>query len=456
MTIKDQTIVTLNKVSPCMCLAKWTSVTLHLESGTTHSCHHPQAHKIPLDELKENVAALHNTQFKIEQRKKMIDGIRPVECEYCWNIEDLATSEVSDRFIKSSEEYSLNELDLILQSPLSNKIKPKYLEVSFSNKCNFKCSYCSADYSSAWSDEINKFGRYATDTGNKYQETFEEEVNPYIKAFWQWWPEIKNNLHTFRITGGEPLLSVSTFKILENLLKNPEPNLSLIINSNLGVPNILMNKFIDLAKQLISQKCVAKLEVYTSADTIGQQAEYIRFGFKNEVFWQNIEKILNIDEKINILIMCTFNALSVDSYIPFLEKITEFNKKFRTGQRVQPIVLDISYLRYPDYQTVRILPDSYVNKMLEILTYLEKNQWFLTQDKAGFSDYQIMKFKRIVEWMRVPITVDQKNELKRRFYLFFYEHDKRRNLNFVEAFPDLKMLWLECQILATNSIGHRS
>ncbi|MGZ3692489.1 MAG: twitch domain-containing radical SAM protein, partial [Pseudobdellovibrio sp.] len=64
-------------MSSCFCLAKWNTVTLHLESGTTHSCHHPRVHQIPAGELVGNPSALHNTQFKIFQREQMMKGIRP-------------------------------------------------------------------------------------------------------------------------------------------------------------------------------------------------------------------------------------------------------------------------------------------------------------------------------------------------------------------------------------------
>ena len=206
----------LNKVSPSFCLAKWTSVTLHLESGGTHSCHHPSVHKIPLNELENNPAALHNTEFKINQRKMMLKGERPPECEYCWKIEDLKNDQTSDRYLKSASEWSIYEFDNVVNGGLSPYFKPKYLEVSFSNNCQFKCSYCSANYSTAWEADLAKFGPYSNNAGKKTTITFEEDQNEYIAAFWKWWPEIKSNLHTFRITGGEPLVSPNTFKILEN------------------------------------------------------------------------------------------------------------------------------------------------------------------------------------------------------------------------------------------------
>ena len=38
-----------------MCLAKWTQVTLQLQTGHNHiDCHHPRTHKINVNEIKRN------------------------------------------------------------------------------------------------------------------------------------------------------------------------------------------------------------------------------------------------------------------------------------------------------------------------------------------------------------------------------------------------------------------
>ena len=84
----EKTKKQLDSVSPSFCLAKWQQVTIHLQNGHTHSCHHPQTHKIPLEEIKENPSALHNTEYKKQQRKLMLEGKRPDECSYCWKVED--------------------------------------------------------------------------------------------------------------------------------------------------------------------------------------------------------------------------------------------------------------------------------------------------------------------------------------------------------------------------------
>ena len=95
----------LNKVGSGFCLAKWDQVTMHLHIGHNHSCHHPSVHKIPVKEVERNPKALHNTIFKKYKRKEMLEGGRPSECDYCWNIEDNSNA-YSDRVYKSSEPWS--------------------------------------------------------------------------------------------------------------------------------------------------------------------------------------------------------------------------------------------------------------------------------------------------------------------------------------------------------------
>ena len=60
----------LDEVGCGMCLAKWTQVTMHLQLGHTHSCHHPRTHKISLNELKR-VAKSNENIFKY-----IIDAIK--------------------------------------------------------------------------------------------------------------------------------------------------------------------------------------------------------------------------------------------------------------------------------------------------------------------------------------------------------------------------------------------
>jgi organic radical activating enzyme len=374
----DKTKTKLDKVGCGFCLAKWTQVTMHLGIGLTHSCHHPVQHKIPTSELKRNPSVLHNTRYKKLQRKQMLEGEKPTECNYCWNIEENSNS-FSDRVFKSAEPWSAPYFDKIKDSHWREDFNPRYVEVSFSNTCNFKCAYCGPQYSSKWVEEIEKFGGYSTSTVyNNIDELIvknqmpykQSDHNPYVEAFWEWWPDLYKDLHTFRITGGEPLLSKDTFKVLEYIQEHWEenPNLSLAINSNLGVPDNLIDRFIEIAKDLCENNKVRELVIFTSVEAKGKQAEYVRFGLDYDKFWTNIDKILTILPKVTINIMATFNALSVFSYDDVIEKTFEIKKKHANDQRywISAVQLDTSYLRHPSHLSVKILEKEDKEKPAEL------------------------------------------------------------------------------------------
>ena len=248
----------LNEVGPGFCLAKWTQVTLQLQNGHNHSCHHPRTHKISETEIARNPSALHNTRYKKLRRKEMLQGARPEECDYCWNVED-NSDRFSDRIFKSGENWSYPYMDEIKNLDWRDDYNPRYVEVAFSNACNFKCSYCGPAFSTTWVEEIEKYGAYPTlDNFNSPEWLLREdkfpiparEHNPYTEAFWKWWPDLYRDLHTFRITGGEPLMAKDTWKVLDYIIEHPNPNkeLKLAFNSNLGVPDNLIDKFIEKIK----------------------------------------------------------------------------------------------------------------------------------------------------------------------------------------------------------------
>ena len=93
------------------------------------------------------------------------------------------------------------------------------------------------------SDKILYYDR----TNLNYIDTFKiyfKNTNSYIDAFWkilpQWWP----TLNTFRITGGEPLLSKHTWSMFDFVDQHANKNLNFAVNSNLSVPDDKIDLFI--------------------------------------------------------------------------------------------------------------------------------------------------------------------------------------------------------------------
>ena len=335
---------------------------------------------------------------------------------------------------------------------------PKYVEVAFSNQCNFACSYCGPSFSSKWTAEATKYGAYpTTDRFNDLEGLKRDgkmpihhtEHNPYVEAFWKWWPDLYRDLHTFRITGGEPLLSKDTWKILDYIIeeKNPNKKLNLAINSNLGIPDNLVDKFIEKVKRIEDEGRVNEFIVFTSVDAWGKQAEYIRNGLEFNRFWANMHKILKACPRINLTVMSTFNALSIPSYYQLVNGIYDLKKTYTSSDRywTSAVFLDSSYLRHPRHQTVQVLPMEWADEVYRTAQYAN----YLGIPKfdhkhVGYSDIEIQKIKRIYDWMHA--YKDQKLLEKNRanFGRYFKAHDERRGTNFVETYPELEDFYRSC------------
>jgi organic radical activating enzyme len=439
------------------CAAKWTQVTIHLGTGLTHSCHHPNPHKIGLAELRNNPSALHNTQHKKRARKQMLEGERPSECDYCWKIEDNSSS-FSDRVFKSSESWSAPYIEEIKEYGWRGNYNPKYVEVSFSNVCNFKCAYCGPQFSSKWVNEINKNGAYKlsydyndTEHLKKKNEMpiHHNDFNPYVEAFWKWFPDLYPDLHTFRVTGGEPLLSSDTFKLLEYIQNNHEvnPNLSLAINTNLGVSDDIIDRFVNIIEDLTENNKVKEFIVFTSIEATKSQAEYLRYGLDTSKFWTNVEKILSKLPKVTINIMSTYNALSVFTYDDLIDRVFDLKRKYQNNERywVSAIQLDTSYIRHPKHLSVKILEDDHKELILQsakkMLYYGMKE---FTHDNYGFSTVEIQKLKRTYDYAISTDDFDVETNRK-DFVKFVDQYDKRRKLNFLDTFPQLKEFYVKNQ-----------
>lgn len=442
----------LDSVSPTFCMAKWLHGTIHLMNGTTHSCYLPPVHPIPLNEIAKNPAALHNTSEKKDQRKQMLEGKRPKGCNMCWAIEDLPGEHVSDRILRGSESWTTPYFEQLKNRPWDADVYPTYLEVSFSPICNFKCSYCSPHVSTAWHAEVREHGSYRLSKHNHqdvnslrlmgWMPIEDEDKNPYIDAFWKWWPEAYKHLHVFRVTGGEPLLSKHTFKLLDWVSEHPQERLELDINSNLGIPESVMDKFINKASVIINDKKIRSLGLHTSLDNFGPRAEYIRNGLNFALFRKNVEKYLDAIPDAQLSFMCTFNILSVDGFQDFLDYILELRAKYQRPGRY--INLDLPHLTGPEHLSIRVLTPDYEKKIEDLQAYMQSK---MGDDRATatFRPMEAEKFKRILDWMRAHTNEDEKRRWRKDFYLYFNEHDRRRKTDFLKTFPNMEEFWNHCR-----------
>lgn len=415
----------LDNTSPSFCLAKWTQTSLHLESGHNRSCCHTS--KQPINEalLKDNPSQLHNTAQRKEIRKQLYEGKQPSECSICWTDEKIE-GHYSDRINKSSQEWALPYHDKIISSPLDD-IDPSYVELSFDTVCNLKCSYCNPSTSSKWLEEIKQHGSYPTSDGFNGQEEVvtlkNREHNPFVEAFWEWWPSLYPKLKVLRLNGGEPLLSKQTFRLLDRVIDEPNPNLEFAITTNLSVPDDL----IDLLIEKLNKLKVKNIFVYTSCEGYGKKAEYSRFGLDYKKWRSNCKKILD-SVNCQMYVIASYSIFSPTSYSQLVEDTAEF--------RNRSFYIDTTFVRTPFFQSMFILDDSF-------LPFLEDHVRMFKKHNASFLEMNAVK--RLLSLFQNRNKYKEQIAIGRRdFVVFVDEYDRRRKTDFLETFPEMEQFYYTC------------
>ena len=444
----------LDTISPSMCLAKWSQVSLHLPTGLNNSCYHPPLHKIDAEEVARDPAALHNTAIKKQQRKMMVDGQRPSECSYCWNIED--TGNYSDRHYRSGEPWAMMDFDKIKEGGWEANINPRYVEVNFNHACNFACTYCSPQFSTTWGQEIDKHGAYPTIKEHNAPEHFKgrnrpvpaREENPYVDAFWKWWPDMYKDLKHFRMTGGEPMMDKNTYKVFDWVLDNPKPDLHLNVTSNFCPPNEkLWDKYLDYVKRICAEENVEHFMNFVSVDSWGSQAEYLRRGLDFDRMWHHVDQFLTeIPGRNSITFIITYNNLSIVGIKKLLQGILELRKKH--SKDYQRIWFDTPLLREPDWQNIQILPESYQMLHEDTIEWMKQNIETRDNRLHCIKDFEIQRMERDLAYMRKrSVDVDRK---RADFWKFFKEYDKRHNHDIRQIFPEMQQFFDVCESEASK------
>ena len=307
------------------------------------------------------------------------------------------------------------------------------------------CCYCSPIVSSRYMEEIKRYGPYNIITygcpnvlhdikgyGDKVP-IEKEQNNPYVEAFWRWFPQLYKTLKNFRITGGEPLINKNTYLVLDKILKSPKEGLELSINSNLSIPDSYFNIFLKYLEKIQNSVFKDGFLLYTSLESTGKQAEYVRYGLDFDKKWiRNINTLLdNFDIKISI--MCTYNALSVSTFLEFLKLVKVFKLK-KPGK----FFIDIPYLEIPKFMSVLVLDEEFfiprLNEQIEFIY----NHDFFNEDERN----RIKQIHDFYIYQKNNLKEEELADLKKSFCMFFKEYDKRRNLNFLETFPEYGFLFL--------------
>ena len=430
--------------SESFCAAKWYNATIWLGSGQTTSCHHPLPHAIDKEAILTNPSAIHNTPQKKLERAMMQRGERPEGCSYCWKIEDMykdpkyagmdTGTPISDRVYKTVI-YNDGDLNEAFNTSAEQDVNLQTLEIAFDRTCQFACSYCNPAFSSTWVRDIRRNGGYTnlvSDGRNHFTHEHPssqlytiDDVNPYVEAFFKWWEtDLHKTLKELRITGGEPLMSGYTWRLIDWFQENRgQSKTRLAINSNLGFEQDKLERLLDATQGI-------ELDLYTSNESIGRHAIYIRDGLDWDQWCNNVTYLLDSKRLRGLHVMCTINALCLISLREFLFNIVNLKRKYGRDS----VNFSLNILRFPSFQSVLVLPLAVREQYADELAFA----YGIIADDVFCHEFELNQLSRLIEYLREPEQDSQVLQVLQRDFKNFYEqYDQRRDKDFRNTFPQL-------------------
>lgn len=406
------------------CQLKWTWNTLKLQNGSSKSCHRVKSVTIDPDQFDN----FHNHQTWLDHRKMMLDGKFPSSgCDYCEKIE--SAGGVSDRLASLQiPDLTPPELDHDLQAV---HVTPRILEVYLDNICNMSCIYCSETDSSKIQIENKKFGNAAFTGSGITIPTIKSNNNSqqYVEKFFDYLKDNCHNLKRLHILGGEPFYQKNFERVLDFLKQNKNPSLQLNIVTNLMVAENKLLDFVDLAKYLIKNKQIQRLDITASIDCFGPEQEYVRYGLNLDRFLKNFS-ILVSHKWITLHTNSTITSLTIKT-MPDMLKYMHDIKKYRKLNTAFGLVVDMPWL-HPD-----IFPGDFFksdfDKIIDCMS--DASEWDSVQKQ-----YMVGIAKQLEQSNEDSTKI---KDLK----IYLDELDRRRGLSWQQTFP-----WLDQYLLTHNHV----
>jgi MoaA/NifB/PqqE/SkfB family radical SAM enzyme len=357
----------------------------------------------------QSMTQILNSQVAKKLRLNMINGEKSSICNNCYEAEKVSVHSLrafaNSRFSHHYDDVMANTN--LIDGTLSN-IKLRYIDIRFSNICNFKCRSCGPLFSSLLSAEAKK-----KDSTIKIVQKPREDTKLLEEVL-----EHSEYIDQIYFAGGEPLITDEHYVILESLVKKNQTNILLRYNSNCSVISYKDKDLLDLWRHF------KQIEFCASLDHYGEKAEYIRHGTDWGVVENNvlkINKLPNVVFSVNT-VMSIFNYLTLYEFYQYLieKKIIYRND------------LHISLYRSldPKFLCAQNLPlhlkEIGKEKNTRLINYLDNNGHMFSYAVKDAIDF-------------VELT-ESYNGWKNEFQRNIIEKDSIRNENFLKTFPELESL----------------
>ncbi len=443
-----------------ICKWRWSYPVIMVDRGQIRTCDKTINYQLTDEDFKlYGTDAFINHPYLLERRREKLDGLRHKDCFSCIILEDkglMSSRTGAEPFTQwmntqTGENKSFDEIKYKKEEKYLRADQPELLEIALSNQCNYKCVYCSDDFSTEWERESVKFGDRSKESMHRNTTTKPEAFDEY---FWLWFDKIKKTLKRIIFIGGEPLVNKNFLHYLEEINRRTPKDLSIHekpiiqIISNFGIPVKKFNEFLDTVEEL-SKNYIVHLEV--SGESFDKKTEYIRAGANWHIMVENITNTLERRfPNFRFGLQLAINNLCISSLSNLLEYAWELQNKYN-------VLIDYkeNIVVAPDYLSPYTLGpefEHYVDKCIELVETKLANPEAGIFRCTAFGENSAQRWSAYLPFMysikKGISNNDVSDQTMKDFYAFTEKIEHRRQMNFLKYFPEYSEFYEKAKTLA--------
>lgn len=384
-----------------------------------------------IGDLKQNtLKEIWNNDATRKMRIDMLEGNEVSGCAICNKRESLISRTHKDdanHYLFTPDNY-----DLVNSTKEDGTVEVhqlQYIDARFNNLCNLKCRTCGPRFSTSWiEDHVKIYGVSDEDRekqgdiftfAGQTEEQLLEEIMPHIPG-----------LKQIYFAGGEPLMTLDHYKILEELIRlghTGSKEKPLTINYNTNFSNLKLGKYnaIELWKKF------NRININASLDGSHEKGEF----WRKNTDWKNIvsnrQKLKQECPNVNFRISFTTSWVNVYNLV-------DFHKEWIELGYINPSELEVNLLDTPPMYSLKAVPTWKKQKIEKVL--LEHIEWLEAIPKPWINHNRTLpttigQFRDAINFM---YSVDSKDDFlhKNDFIRINKKLDEIRNENFWEVFPE--------------------
>ena len=349
---------------------------------------------------------------KYNAMRKLMLSDRPVySCSKCYELEESGIDTMRKRMNRWFKHHS-NVLKSTKADGSSTNLKMRYLDIRFSNICNFKCRGCSPALSTNWYEDHQKLWDFKSEEKKLINIT---DTNPAL------WQDIEDSLEHLEIAyfaGGEPLMMEEHYKCLELLIAKSKTDVELHYNTNMSVLKFKKYDLLHLWKKF------KKINLSISLDDIESRGEYFRSGLNWSKFVENVDKVQSELTNTVYQINCTIQLFNI-------HRIPQIHSYFFNNKIINEYGFIFNTLQDPSEYRTQVLPNKY-KKIAEgnLITYMS----FLKESHPNTDwGYFFSSLKQQIDFM----NSEDLTHLLENFQKQTNKLDMIRSEDFKTTYPEL-------------------